>query len=332
MMITFIIPVKDDARRLQRCLASVAANPGVSPEVIVVDNGSIDESAAVARAAGARVLSVPYKRVGQLRNEAAAIARGALLAFVDADHELTTTWIAAAIDVMTPSDVGAAGALYVAPDDGTWVQGTYGALRGRTVGRADVRWLGSGNLIVRREAFEAIGGFDETLESCEDVDFCQRLRDAGWRLVADERLVSVHYGDPSTLGSLFRAERWRGRDNLRVTLRGGVTARDLPSIVSPIVVVLAVPSLLAATAAAPFTNGRSLSIAVAAAVVFTIIALARTVRVASAGGRWGVAAVARAFAVATTYELARASAIVTRAAHHRPASAPNARPAGAPAK
>jgi len=117
MTVTFIIPVKNDARRLQRCLASVAANPGVWPEVIVVDNGSTDESAAVARAAGARVLSVPYKRVGQLRNEAAAIARGALLAFVDADHELTTTWVAAAIDVMRPSDVGAAGALYVAPND-----------------------------------------------------------------------------------------------------------------------------------------------------------------------------------------------------------------------
>jgi len=156
MMITFIIPVKNDARRLQRCLASVAANPGVSPEVIVVDNGSTDESATVAGAAGARVLSVPCKRVGQLRNEAAAIAQGGLLAFVDADHELTTTWIAAAIDVMRPSDVGAAGALYVAPDDGTWVQGTYGALRGRTVGRADVRWLGSGNLVVRREAMHAL--------------------------------------------------------------------------------------------------------------------------------------------------------------------------------
>jgi len=90
--------------------------------------------------------------------------------------------------------------------------------------------------------------------------------------------------------------------------------------------------LLAATAAAPFTGGRSLSIAVAATVVFTIIALARTVRIVSTGGHWKIAAVARALAVATTYELARASAIVTRAAHHRPASAPDARPASAPAK
>ena len=83
----------------------------------------------------------------------------------------------------------------------------------------------SGNLAVKRTAFQAIGGFDAALEACEDVDFCQRLRRAGWRLVGDERLESVHLGDPPTLAALFRAERWRGRDNLRVSLRGPLDAR-----------------------------------------------------------------------------------------------------------
>jgi hypothetical protein len=331
-MVSFIVPVKNDAQRLQRCLASVAANPGAQREVIVVDNGSTDESPVVAVAAGARVLSIPYKRVAELRNEGARIARGHFLAFVDADHELARSWLAAATDAMRPPEVGAAGALCVAPEDGTWVQRTYGALRGRTVGREDARWLGSGNLIVRRAAFEAIGGFDETLESCEDVDFCQRLRDAGWHLVADERLVSIHHGDPGTLGALFRAERWRGRDNLRVTLRTRITLRDLPSIVSPVVVACAVALLLASVAAVPFTAGRSLAIAITAAIVFGVIALARTLRIASGGDGWGIGAMARAFAVGTTYELARASAILTRAAHHRGASAGSARPASASAK
>jgi len=329
-MVTFIIPVKNDAQRLQRCLASVAANPGVC-EVIVVDNGSTDGSPAVGRAAGARVLSAPGRSVAELRNEAATIARGDLLAFVDADHEIAASWLAAALDAMRPAEVGAAGALYVAPANGNWVQRTYGALRGRTVGRGDTRWLGSGNLIVRRVVFETIGGFDETLETCEDVDFCQRLRAAGWRLVADERLVSVHHGDPSTLAGLFRAERWRGRDNLRVTLRTRVTIRDLPSIVAPLVVAFAVPVLLAAVVSVPFTGGRSLSVAVIAAVAVVIIALGRTARIAKVAGDWGVGAMARALVVATTYELARASAILTRAAHHRHA-ARDVRPADASAK
>jgi GT2 family glycosyltransferase len=332
-MITFIVPVKNDAKRLARCLASIAATSGAAEhEIIVVDNGSTDDSPAVARAAGARVLSVPDQRVSELRNQAAAIARGDLLALVDADHELAPPWTAAALETMTPERVGGAGALYIPPADGTWVQRTYGALRGRTVGSGDTRWLGSGNLIVRRDAFTAIGGFDATLESCEDVDFCQRLRDAGWRLVGDERLVSIHHGDPSTLARLFRAERWRGRDNLRVTFRTRVTPRDLPSIVTPILIALAVPALVASIAVAPLTGGRSLTVAIASALAIAGIVGLRALRIAHSGGRWGPASLAQALAVAATYELARASAIVTRAAHHREAPAAPQRPAGVPAK
>src|SRR5205823_2418050 len=126
------------------------------------------------------------------------------------------------------------GALCLAPPTGTWVQRTYGALRGRTKGRADVLWLGSGNMAIRRDVFEQLGGFDAALETCEDVDLCQRARDAGWRVVADERLENVHLGDPSTLSKLFMSERWRGGDNLRVSFRSSLTIRSMPSIIVPI--------------------------------------------------------------------------------------------------
>jgi hypothetical protein len=170
------------------------------------------------------------------------------------------------------------------------------------------------------------------LESCEDVDFCQRLRAAGWRLVADDRLVSIHHGDPSTLARLFRAERWRGRDNLRVTFRTRVTPRDLPSIISPIVVALAVPVTVVAAALAPMTAGRSVTVALAALLAIGGLILLRALRIAQSGGRWTAGALGGALAVAATYELARASALVTRAGHHREAPAAPPRPAGAPAK
>ena len=78
------------------------------------------------------------------------------------------------------------------------------------------------------------------LEACEDVDLCRRLLGAGWRIVADEKLVNVHLGDPATLQALFRAERWRGRDNMKVSLRPPVRLRELPGIIiPPLVLVLA---------------------------------------------------------------------------------------------
>jgi GT2 family glycosyltransferase len=313
-----VIPVKNDRGRLQRCLAAILANryPSDAFEIVVADNGSTDGSCDVARAMGARVISLPGLRVSEVRNRAVATCRSDVIALVDADHEIEPTWIAAAVETLAENGVGAAGALYTPPPDGTWVQCMYGALRGRTIGRSEVGWLGSGNLAVKREAFEAIGGFDSALESCEDVDFCQRLRAAGWRILGDERLASVHLGDPETLRKLFTAERWRGRDNLRVSLRGPLTPRNLPSIMTPVVVAAACLALVGSVLAGPVSATGAPAIAAAASVVLGLSAL-RTIRMATSSGLASPGAIGQAFAVALTYDLARAAALVTRASHHR---------------
>jgi GT2 family glycosyltransferase len=320
--LSFLIPVKNDAARLRRCLESIAGGTGGhSVEIVVADTGSTDESADVGRAAGARVLHLPGLRVSDLRNRAAAQARGNLLAFVDADHEISADWTAAAVDVMLAPDVGAAGALCEPPPHGTWVQRTYGALRGHTVGRREVTWLGSGNLVVRREAFERVSGFDPNLEAAEDVDLCRRLRAAGWRIVADGRMRSVHLGDPASLALLFRGERWRSRDNLRVALRGRLSLRDLPGAAYPMA------GLAALLVAAGGLLGSALGtapwwMAPAGAATFSGLSAIRGVRMIARDHLWRPGAMAQAFVVAVTYDAARAVALVSRAAHHREAQAP----------
>ena len=317
-MVSFVIPVKNDATRLRRCLGSIGRSQAADrSEILVIDNGSTDDSVAVARAAGAHVIVVPEGRVAQLRNEGSAAARGDLLAFVDADHELGPGWLSAAVETMQPRDVGAAGALYLAPPDGTWVQRMYGALRGRTVGQSEARWLGSGNLVVRRSAFEALGGFDVTLESCEDVDFCERLRAAGWRLLADERLVSIHHGDPASLIKLFRAERWRGRDNLRIMMRHGLTPRDVPSVLAPIVIASSAVVAVLAVIAIAFARPPAIVALITAVVAILGLCGVRGLRVAASGRARTIPAFVQAMTVGATYELARAAAIVSRASHHR---------------
>jgi glycosyltransferase involved in cell wall biosynthesis len=79
--ISFVIPVRDDATRLERCLASIRQNDCVAArvEIIVVDNGSADCSVAVAQAAGARVVQTPHKPVAELRNIGAGMSRASVL-------------------------------------------------------------------------------------------------------------------------------------------------------------------------------------------------------------------------------------------------------------
>ena len=306
--ITIVIPVRNDATRLRRCLETIAANRHAARvAVVVADNGSTDDSAAVASAAGATVLALPQDRVGELRNRAAKETSSRLIAFVDADHLVDPGWVAAALEILSDPTVGATGAPYSQAPNANWVQRAYHRFRPTLTQQEPAEWLGSGNLIVRRTAFEQIGGFDASLQSCEDVDLCNRLRAAGHRLVADPRLRSIHLGDPSSLRALFFGELWRGRDNIRVTLRGPVTLRALPSVAIPIVN-LACLALLATVA---WTGS---AIAILAGVIFASFTLLRAAKMSSRAGL-AVRDVAGNIVVAAVYDLARALSLVTRATH-----------------
>src|SRR5262249_52970008 len=137
-------------------------------------------------------------------------------------------------------------------------QRAYDRFRLHRRGIHEVDWLGSGNLAVRRDAFLRVGGFDTSLETCEDVDLCNRLRAAGYRLVSDDRMRSIHFGDPSTLGELFRGELWRGRDNVRTTIRGPLTLRSLPSLAVPVANLLLLTIGLIGASAAPWLGPGAL--------------------------------------------------------------------------
>ena len=314
-VISFIVPVRNDAGHLRRCLGAIRASSRALPvEMIVIDNGSTDESVEVARTAGARTMVMPGRRVADLRNAAAGLAAADLLAFVDADHEIDPDWSRAAVEVLQDPSVSAVGSQYRAPAEGTWVQRMYDRLRRHEPGCRPVEWLPSGNLVVRKSAFERVGGFDTSLETCEDVDFCQRLVAAGGRLIATDRLRSVHRGDPKTLKALFLGELWRGRDNLRVSLRRPLKLAALPSIAIPVVNLFALSATLLGLATIAYGGAVLVATGIAAFALLTVVRAGSLL--------WqtepltpNTMRVVQALAVAGAYDSARALALVVRAGH-----------------
>src|SRR3954471_429281 len=91
--ISFVVPVRNDAEGLRRCLASIRAQGDV--EIVVVDNGSSDGSVDVARTFGAKVIELPGAPVSTLRNRGVATSGGDFIAFVDADMQLGAGWLQA---------------------------------------------------------------------------------------------------------------------------------------------------------------------------------------------------------------------------------------------
>lgn len=312
--LSFVIPVRNGAAFLGRCLASIrsATLSADAYEIVVADNGSTDTSAEIARAAGARVISLPNVNVATVRNQAAHKAQGPILAFVDADHEIDPEWPRIALALLEQPGVVAVGAPYVAPPDGNWVQQAYDSFRSRGQTTEEIDWLPSGNLAVSRTAFERVGGFDAALETCEDVDLCQRLRQSGGRILADPRLRSIHRGDPRSLGAVFRGELWRGRDNLRVSLRSPLTVRSMPSVLIPVLDLLALAAIPVGIIG---WRVGGVWVVLASLAVLLAFVLLRAAAMIARRTKVGLAAIVQTLVVAGVYDIARAMALVGRAGH-----------------
>lgn len=312
--VSVVVPVRDNAKGLALCLEALLRNDYAGGfDLTVADNGSTDGSADVALAHGARVVSCPGLKVSAVRNAGGRATRGDVLAFVDADQRVGPDWISRALETLMVHPASLVGAPPFPPENPTWVQRIYDGLRPRDADVTPVLWLGAGGIALRRETLEQLGGFDEELETCEDVDLCRRVRESGGKVLSDPKLFVIHDGDPATLGKLFRGELWRGRDNLKVSFRERLRLRDVPSIVFPVANLLALASL-------PLWALKGLAgfgwwgfWAAASVLPATTMLRAPVLYLRLRRRRWGDAL--RIVPVAAAYEFARALALYFRGSH-----------------
>ncbi len=178
-------------------------------EIILVDNGSTDDSTAIAASFPAiRVLSCRGS-ISEARNHGARHATGDLLCFVDADVEVAKGWsheIARFADAHRSTlDSIVFGDVYGVSQNPTWIERIWFQ---NLAQRRTVRYLPGGNLIVSRSRFEVLQGFAPSVITGEDADFCQRAEQAGCAIVRVETLKTIHHGNPKRLRDFYRRERW----------------------------------------------------------------------------------------------------------------------------
>jgi len=179
MRISVVIPAFNEARLLGETLralkrASVALErERWEVEVIVCDNNSTDGTAAIARAAGARVVFEPINQIARARNTGAAAATGRWLVFLDADSQPSAGLLA---DMVAQIRTGCclAGGSTVRLDHNTWFS------RGCVLfwnGLSRALGLLAGSFIfVEAAAFRHLGGFNQAMFVAEELDLSRRLR------------------------------------------------------------------------------------------------------------------------------------------------------------
>lgn len=221
-LVSVVIATRNRASRLQRILDSLeaarCAAAAAETEVVIADNGSTDDTAALLErwsAAGSGRIHIRVEQQGKSRalNGALAVARGALLVFTDDDVEVPPDWLRAVVTFFAehPHYAAAMGRVTVPPDicDRDLLARVHryrGAVplfdRGDAV--CDVDDMYGCNMVVRRAALDRVGVFNECLGPGasglhDDIDLARRIRQAGMRIGYMPSAVVYHEVDPARL-------------------------------------------------------------------------------------------------------------------------------------
>jgi len=189
-VISFVIPARNEERLLGRtieALHAAACDGGTPYEIIVVDDDSSDTTADVAARSGARVVHVNARQIAVVRNAGARAAQGDRLVFVDADTIVPAPVLRAMDEALAGGAVGGG-----APARFDGRVPVYGRLLNwMWLAIQRVGTLASGCFVfATREAFDACGGFDETLFVAEDADLSRRLGRRGRFVILREGVVT----------------------------------------------------------------------------------------------------------------------------------------------
>ena len=172
-----IIPAFNEAEMIASTLKAINAairQTSLAGEIIVIDNDSTDETAAIAAQQGARVVHEPFRQIARARNRGAEAANGRFLIFVDADTLISEPLLSEALRLLASGRVAGGGARVNFDRPQKFVAAVL--LRvWQTISQA-ARLAAGCFVFCTAEGFRQAGGFDEKVFASEEIGFSFRLR------------------------------------------------------------------------------------------------------------------------------------------------------------
>ena len=225
-LVSIIIPNKDETETLKKCLDAIAKSSYENYEVIIVENNSTEEAtfSLYKKIESDKIRVVYYPdafNYSKLNNFGASYANGTYYILMNNDIEvIETNWIEQMLSNCERREVGVVGARLYYPDNtiqhAGLVVGVGGSLRGiganlyqgmrrersgymhRAAIQMNYSAVTAALLMVKKEVYDKVNGFEEELSvAFNDVDFCLRVREAGYLIVYDPRVEAYHYESKS---------------------------------------------------------------------------------------------------------------------------------------
>ena len=214
-LVSIVIPAYNQVAYTYACIRSIIehTDPEKTPyEVILADDVSTDATAEIEKYIEGLVISRAQENTGFLKNcnRAAALSRGRYIFFLNNDTKVTDGWLESLTDLMEQDDsIGMCGSKLVYPDGRLQEAGgiIWSDASGWNYGRLDdpekpqynylkeVDYISGAAIMIRRELWQEIGGFDERYAPayCEDSDLAFEVRKHGKRVVYQPRSVVIHF-------------------------------------------------------------------------------------------------------------------------------------------
>lgn len=185
--LSFVVPAHNEELLLPATLASIdaaAQDVDATYEIVVASDASTDATVQVAQQAGARVVEVDLRQIAAVRNAGAAASTGERLIFVDADTLVNAQLIEATLAAFDAGVVGGGCEVKLEGKLPLWsklAMLTFGFVYSRVKQRAAGCYV-----FATRQAFDAVGGFDQTLYAAEEIAISQALKRQGKFVVLRE--------------------------------------------------------------------------------------------------------------------------------------------------
>jgi glycosyltransferase involved in cell wall biosynthesis len=209
MDVSVIIPVFNEEKFIEQCYESWISclkMSGLSYEIIIIDNGSTDQTPALLKKfEDPFVFRVVRSSISYARNFGALKSKGNVLAFIDGDIVINKSWVDAISSFVGGGEKAfLSGYEVIVRENPSWIEKYWFA-------NLSSNHINSANLIISRSAFDMLGGFDENLKTGEDYDLCERAkRNHSITYCPVKSFKAIHLGYPSTLVGFMKRELWHG--------------------------------------------------------------------------------------------------------------------------